>query len=203
MAISALLAAGCYRRCGHRPRRRARHRPRQRGAQRRERGKRRDRRRRLPHGAAHRRVEHPGRDLAQPGGIGTGQAAPRPAAGRPLDHLVGTDRSPVPWMPRVGDGHIGSRRGTVGLVPLSSTTGSACTRPSAIAPRPRRGPAWKGSPCLQLHDALIPPLHAEGGSPPCNNAQTWATQHGQSGWLNRKYLWQPSLKHTVPPFWKR
>src|SRR5215218_9270902 len=47
----------------------------------------------------------------------------------------------------------------------SSTIGSVCTRPSAIAPRPRRGPAWKGSPCVQPHDALISPLHSTGGSP--------------------------------------
>src|SRR4051812_6528239 len=39
-------------------------------------------------------------------------------------------------------------------------------QPSAIAPRPRRGPAWKGSPCVQPHDALIPHLHSTGGSPP-------------------------------------
>src|SRR6185295_12712221 len=47
----------------------------------------------------------------------------------------------------------------------SSTIGSVCIRPSAIAPRPRRGPAWKGSPCVQPHDALISPLHSTGGSP--------------------------------------
>jgi hypothetical protein len=29
----------------------------------------------------------------------------------------------------------------------ASTIGSGCTRPWAIAPRPRHAPAWKGSPC--------------------------------------------------------
>src|SRR3954470_7961629 len=47
----------------------------------------------------------------------------------------------------------------------SSTTGSACTRPWATAPRPRRGPAWKGSPCARPRDVLIPPLHSSVGGP--------------------------------------
>src|SRR3954447_13847214 len=47
----------------------------------------------------------------------------------------------------------------------SSTTGSACTRPWATAPRPRRGPAWKGSTCARPRDVLIPPLHSSGGGP--------------------------------------
>src|SRR3954453_24235304 len=34
--------------------------------------------------------------------------------------------------------------------------------------RPRRGPAWKGSPCVQPHDAPISPLHSTGGSPPAH-----------------------------------
>ena len=45
--------------------------------------------------------------------------------------------------------------------------GSACTRPRAIAPRPRRGPAWKGSPCSKPHDLLIPSLHSQGAGPNC------------------------------------
>src|SRR6187397_2589283 len=44
----------------------------------------------------------------------------------------------------------------------SSTTGSVCTRPWATAPRPRRGPAWKGSTCARPRDVLIPPLHSSG-----------------------------------------
>src|SRR4051812_42044380 len=47
----------------------------------------------------------------------------------------------------------------------SSITGSACTRPWATAPRPRRGPAWKGSTCARPRDVLIPPLHSSGGGP--------------------------------------
>src|SRR5436309_8688048 len=47
----------------------------------------------------------------------------------------------------------------------SSTTGSACTRPWATAPRPRRGPAWQGSTCARPRDVLIPPLHSSGGGP--------------------------------------
>src|SRR5205814_6154623 len=47
----------------------------------------------------------------------------------------------------------------------SSTTGSGCTRPWATAPRPRPGPAWKGSACVQPRDVLIPSLHSAGGSP--------------------------------------
>src|SRR3954470_19228105 len=47
----------------------------------------------------------------------------------------------------------------------SSIIGNGYTRPSAIAPRPRRGPAWRGSPCSRRHDVLIPPLHSPGGSP--------------------------------------
>src|SRR3954451_22859921 len=47
----------------------------------------------------------------------------------------------------------------------SSTTGSACARPRATAPRPRRGPAWKGSTCARPRDVLIPPLHSSGGGP--------------------------------------
>ena len=49
-------------------------------------------------------------------------------------------------------------------------------RPSAIAPRPRNGPAWNGSPCVQPHDALISPLHSTGGSPPCAYRATGADQ---------------------------
>src|SRR4051794_25168792 len=47
----------------------------------------------------------------------------------------------------------------------SSTTGSGCTRPWATAPRPRPGPAWKGSACVQPRDVLISSLHSAGGSP--------------------------------------
>src|SRR4051794_21864533 len=47
----------------------------------------------------------------------------------------------------------------------SSTTGSACTRAWATAPRPRPGPAWKGSTCARPRDVLIPPLHSSGGGP--------------------------------------
>src|SRR3954463_6902124 len=47
----------------------------------------------------------------------------------------------------------------------SSTTGSVCTRPWVTAPRPRRGPAWKGSTCARPRDVLIPPLHSSGGGP--------------------------------------
>src|SRR4051812_30009943 len=47
----------------------------------------------------------------------------------------------------------------------SSTTGSACTRPWATAPRPRRGPTWTGSPCARPRDVLIPPLHPQGTGP--------------------------------------
>src|SRR4051794_41273419 len=47
----------------------------------------------------------------------------------------------------------------------SSTTGSGCTRPWAIGPRPRPGPPWKESACVQPRDVLIPSLHSSGGSP--------------------------------------
>src|SRR4051794_27921197 len=47
----------------------------------------------------------------------------------------------------------------------SSTTGSGCTRPSAIAPRSRPGSAWKGWPCVQPRDVLILPLHSQGAGP--------------------------------------
>src|SRR5690349_10759836 len=47
----------------------------------------------------------------------------------------------------------------------SSTTGNACPRPWATAPRPRRGPAWKGSTGARPRDVLIPPLHSSGGGP--------------------------------------
>jgi hypothetical protein len=47
----------------------------------------------------------------------------------------------------------------------SSTTGSACTRPRAAAPRPRRGPAGKGPTCARPRDVLVPPLHSSGGGP--------------------------------------
>ena len=154
----------CYG-CPRQGRRRILHRLRQQSAQRHQRGQRRDRLRRPPRGAADRRVEHPGRDLPLSDNIGTDGAAPRPGTGRPLDHLVDTDQLPSPRMPSIGHRYLGGRCGTVGLVSWSSTTGSVCIRPSAIAPRPRRGPAWKGSPCVQPHDALISPLHSMGGSP--------------------------------------
>src|SRR4051794_27902029 len=48
----------------------------------------------------------------------------------------------------------------------SSTIANACTRASATAPRLRRAPAWRRSPCVQPHDALISFLHSQGGSPP-------------------------------------
>src|SRR5215208_4014345 len=47
----------------------------------------------------------------------------------------------------------------------SSTTGSVCTRPLAIAPRSRRGSAWKGLPSAQPRDVLISPLHSQGAGP--------------------------------------
>src|SRR4051794_24082298 len=46
-----------------------------------------------------------------------------------------------------------------------STIGSACTQPWATAPRLRRGPAWRRSPCVRQHDILIAPLHSKGGGP--------------------------------------
>ena len=36
-------------------------------------------------------------------------------------------------------------------------------------PRPRRGPAWKGSTCARPRDVLIPPLHSSGGGPRCQD----------------------------------
>src|SRR4051794_25980799 len=56
----------------------------------------------------------------------------------------------------------------------SSTTGSACTRPWATAPRPRRGPAWKGSPCARPRDVLISSLHSSGGAPVCRSSRPWS-----------------------------
>ena len=55
-----------------------------------------------------------------------------------------------------------SRRRPCSTTSRSSTTGSVCIRPWTIAPRPRRRPAWKGSPCSQPHDALFSPFHLQG-----------------------------------------
>src|SRR4051794_31583340 len=57
----------------------------------------------------------------------------------------------------------------------SSTTGSVYTRPWATAPRPRRGPAWKGSTCARPRDVLIPPLHSSGGGP------SWSSRRLRDG----------------------
>src|SRR4051794_32442151 len=62
----------------------------------------------------------------------------------------------------------------------SSTTGSACTRAWATAPRPRRGPAWKGSTCARPRDVLIPPLHSSGGGPGGGGADSGTKRNGLS-----------------------
>src|SRR3954468_19259391 len=94
----------------------------------------------------------------------------QPSVGETLANRVGVflaSAAPLAKSFRVSTkpGQPQRRRRPCSNTSKSSTIGSVCIRPSAIAPRPRRGPAWKGSPCVQPHDALISLLHSTGGSP--------------------------------------
>ena len=194
MATSAIRSGRCYG-CPGQGRCRVLHRPRQQGLQHHQRGHRRDRLRRPPHGAADRRVEHPGRDLLLSDNVGADGAAPRPSAGRTFDHLVDTDQLPCPRMPSIGHRYLGGRCGTVGLVSWSSTIANACTRASATAPRPRRGPAWRGSPCVQPHDALISSLHSQG------KAHCGCGSMAPSGvWSDTRNMGSGARRHRLEPF---
>ena len=125
MALSGAVGRKGYRR-------RAPRRLRKQDPQRHKCGERRHRLRRLPRPVAGRRVEHPGRDLPQPDHIGAGQAASCPGSGCSLDHFMHADGLPRPRMPRVGNRHLASHRGTVGLVSWSSTILAGGTQRWAI-----------------------------------------------------------------------
>src|SRR5215210_4518484 len=115
---------------------------------------------------ADRLVEHPDRNVLGAYDRIDGQTAARQRARRLLDDLVDVHRLPDPRMPRIGYRPTLRDLSTVGVLSLSCTIDSACTRPWAIAPKPKPGPAWRRSPGARQHDVLIAPLHSQGGSPP-------------------------------------
>ena len=169
MAISTRLGR-CYRcscRCSA-------HCIREQGAQGRQRGQGRNRLRRRARGAACTGIEHPGRDLLQARDGRVHETAARRCARRSLDHLVKANWAPSPGMPGVDNRDLVASCRTMGLVVRSCTTAFDPTPPWATAPRLRRGPAWRRSPCVRQPDILIYSIHSKGGGPTSSSPLSWS-----------------------------
>src|SRR4051794_6500355 len=194
MAISTMLIGRCYRGPLSRPRRRlgGHHVPEER-PQRRQRFQRRERMRHCSRCPADRLVEHPDRNvLGAYDGI-DGQTAARQRARRLLDDLVDVHRLPDPRMPRVSYRPTLRDLSIVGVLSLSCTIGSGCTRPWDTEPRPRPAPAWRRLPCARQPDILILPLYSQGGVP---SHEPWPKQD-QPPDPHTKFLTMPLVDAAI------